>query len=289
MISRSATFVVGLSVLAAVMVAFLVARERRQPQPFELAPIALPFGPPSSGFLESKVADLVSSATVVASATPSSVIDPGIATAPRQVGNADVSRKPSDRLFLELQASRLAYVRYGKIGDTPVATFYDPLKKEQLTKPEGAMVYGIRVASVTNNHVMLSYGEASPIRKPRVDLDVEPGPDSVLTPEQREALRVRFEELWGNRAKIPPEEEAGASVIPPYISPGLPVEGDPRQRYLDIFGPFLEKLQAGDPDVDPQNDPLAPTVEELLRMRQQSTAAVAGATSDRPVEGRPSP
>ena len=288
MISRSATLVVGLMFFAAALAALLLGRERRQPQLLAPVPFAIPFAPPSSGFLESKVADLVRSATLVPSATESSSAVPNPATPTQPEGTSGALQKPSDLLFLERQASRLAYVYYGRIGETPVATFFDSLKKEQLTKAEGDVVYGLRIASVTHGHVLLAYGNASPLRKPRVDIEIDPRPDFILTPQEREALQVRFEELWGNRAKIQPEEEADGPVIPPFIPPGLPAEGDPRERYLETFGPFLEKLQATDPEVDPQNDPLIPTVEDLIRMRQQGVAAELATPPNPVAEDEPS-
>jgi len=273
-------FVVLVAIGLAVSIFGLVAVRREAIAPVKPEPVVLPFRLPSSGYLERQVAGLI--AGEVAHATRSGLV---IAAASEEASTRppvprifpQEARREEDQAYLARRSCEFAYVSYGKIGATPVATLLDTRTGAKTTEPEGAEVYGLRLESVTESYVVLSFRTAVPIRKPRIEIEIDNENVTAPSPEEIERFRVRYEELWGNRTRV--EDESEFRNLPGRRRSASSERnyGDGPQHYLNTFGPFVQRVRSGDPGTDPREFPSLPTVEESMRetLRAYSTGTIA--------------
>jgi hypothetical protein len=249
------------------------------------APLALSIPVPLPDMLGSQAASLIAEAEMGASALPAPDHPPAQdpADVPQEIPSAplareavspeDLQRQKDEEALLD-HCSQFAYIQFGgEVDGRSVALFIDTVNKEQKSVAEGSTIYSLHVDKVEPERVLLSYGKAEPMAKPRVDLEVKTTPDQELSEEERKARLVRYQELWGNRLQAASKQFMRETGKNPLRRPSAEEERKARREYMKTLAPFFRKVRAGDPTVDPRDVPiLNEDIDENMRKYFESYA-----------------
>jgi hypothetical protein len=221
-------------------------------------PLALKIQVPAPDLLGGQIDSLISGATlepataaaVVQAASQPAPANGSLVTGSTVTAVSDPANKQDiDKLFR--LASRFAYIQYGEVSGKRIATFLDTQSNERKVATEGTNLNGLEIRQVAPEFVMLGYGKADPLQKPRVDLEVKNPEDRSLSPEEKEARMIRYRELWGNRYLAAAKESGVAEVRLPTADE----EKAAMERYKETYGELMRRLQSGKTDANPADFP----------------------------------
>jgi hypothetical protein len=268
-LNRTVLFV-GFVLAGAAIASFYQYSRRTAVEPVELEPLKLRARLPAGGFLESRIAQIAAE-TIEQTEGTNRIVQradnsEGARDSAESSGSMGVAEESgSTRGRLQQIASEFAYTRYGKIGDRGLATLMDLRSHETSVKPEGSNYRGLEIAQVREDSILLTYPGEGELRKPRIELDIEPLSANERDPERERALWTRHRELWGNRtegaAQETPFSRSGQALAPEESERRIQA----RRTYLEKMSEFHRRLKAEDPTLDPRESPLLPTAEEVAR------------------------
>jgi hypothetical protein len=231
----------------------------------------------SSGFLEKQIAQVAideAHSTQTSSSPPSlQSRAPGDAASDQsgtKGGGREAFFDPSSEDDpLRRAASQFIYVRLGRVGEKRLATLVDLNTYEKETQVEGSIYKGVRIEQVEEESILLTHPAGGQLRKPRIEMEIDPSLLAPSDPQARAERQARYNEMWGNRLNANRAETSFARQDPAQEKAELQRREAARQRYLEKLGPFLEQVRAGDPTVDLRNHPFVSTVEEGSRERER--------------------
>jgi hypothetical protein len=230
-------------------------------------PLTIPLQVPIPNVLEAQVATLLAEeAQRLVNPTPTpvvAVVAVTPATSAVEITEATLTDEipvdpavTQDRKMLDKYYSEFAYVEYGGLfANKRMGIFHNNLNREQEKEIEGGTIHGLRLDGVEEQYVLLSYGKAGPVKKPRIDLNISNDPTVQLTEAEQQVRAVRYQELYGNLFRIASSEANGGVKPKPIKIPSPQEEQAARQHYMETYGVLFQKMQAGDPTMDPREIP----------------------------------
>lgn len=167
------------------------------------------------------------------------------------------SRLLADSLFLEERYSEFAYLgSAGSLSGKRLGTFHTIASGDRKTALEGGTIHMLHIDKIEEDHVVLSHGQAEPVKKPRITLEIDDRPESEISPEERQARETRYKELFGNRHLVEARRHARENGLPEVQAPTPEQEAEARKRYMETYAVFFQKLKAGDPTANPREFPI---------------------------------
>jgi len=248
-------------VLGLVLVLFST-RSGRNLELVEPSPLILPNPVPIPALVEERLLEMVESEEDILRTGGLQTVPDQAHVDPKQAEPAppqpEVNRQQiSDTRILEEKAAEIAYIEYaGVIAGRTRAVFFNNLKQERKSVLDGTTINDLLLEEVAEEFVVLSYGEAPPLRKPRVDLELDGVPLQDLSEEEKEVRMTRFMELYGHRHRVAGKKarrEKGLGPIPPPPSPLEQEEA--RQRYMETYGAFYRSIRSGSFEEDSRDYP----------------------------------
>lgn len=195
-------------------------------------------------------------------AIPSSTLEEKVAqaTADEPVAAVEIAAPTDadvlkDTSILQQKYAEIAYVEFGGLAARKMATFYNTLNGEKEKALEGGNIHTLKIDQIENDFVLLSYGKAKPMRKPRVDLEVSNDPNTVLSEAEQKSRAIRYQELYGNRFLVAYQQENQGQPNRGFHAPSAGEEAAARENYMKTYGMLFQRMQAGDMKLDPREIP----------------------------------
>lgn len=214
------------------------------------SPVSTPIPEQSA---DAAIQQAVPSATAEAEAEPES--SPASAIAAIVVPTDDAQAR-EDAAILQQKYAEIAYIEFGGLSARKMATFFNTLNSEKEKALEGGSIHSLKIDQIENDYVLLSYGKAKPVKKPRVEFEVSNDPNTVLSQAEQKARAIRYQEMYGNRFLVAYQQEnQGQPKNGTYHAPSAGEEASARENYMKTYGLLFQRMQAGDMTLDPREVP----------------------------------